>query len=263
MILMRSEANLVELESVLREKFGYGSFRPGQRELIEAALAGRDALGVLPTGGGKSLTYQLPATLLQDVTIVVSPLIALMTDQVEAFNRRGSSRAVALHSNLAVGEAGRILAQVRSGKVSLLYVAPERLELSGFRELLMALKPKLFVIDEAHCVSQWGYDFRPSYLGLQQIVAALRPCPVLALTATATPETRRDIATNLNLDHPLLFVAPFDRPNLSLEVHDCKPGDKPRRLLQLVREQAGRGSQIVYVGRRKDADEIAATFSSY
>src|SRR5688572_15403921 len=205
MIPMQWRTTGLELESVLRDRLGYGAFRPGQRELIEAVLQGRDTFGVLPTGGGKSLTDPLPAMLLQDYTVVISPLIALMTDQVEAFNRRGSSRAVALHSNLAAGEAGRILAQVRSGKVSLLYVAPERLELSGFRELLVALKPKLFVIDEAHCVSQWGYDFRPSYLGLQQIVAALRPCPVLALTATATPETRRDIATNLDLDHPLLF----------------------------------------------------------
>jgi ATP-dependent DNA helicase RecQ len=263
MIFMQSEANVLELESVLREKFGYGSFRPGQRELIEAVLDGRDALGVLPTGGGKSITYQLPATLLQDVTIVVSPLIALMTDQVEAFNRRGGSLAVALHSNLPPGEAARVLAQVRGGRASLLYVAPERLELPGFRELMVALKPKLFVIDEAHCVSQWGYDFRPSYLALQQIVSALRPSPVLALTATATPPTQGDIVRGLNLDHPLLFVAPFDRPNLSFEVHPCKAGDKPHRLLQLVREQAGKGSQIVYVGRRKDADEIAATLSSY
>jgi ATP-dependent DNA helicase RecQ len=263
MIFMQPEANARELESVLREKFGYDSFRPGQRELIEAVLAGRDALGVLPTGGGKSLTYQLPATLTQEVTIVVSPLIALMTDQVEAFNRRGGQRAAALHSNLPSGEAARVLAQVRGGKASLLYVAPERLELPGFRELIAALNPKLFVIDEAHCVSQWGYDFRPSYLALQQIASALRPCPVLALTATATPPTQRDIVRSLNLDHPLLFVAPFDRPNLSFEVHPCRTGDKPRRLLQLVREQVGKGSQIIYVGRRKDADEIAITLSSY
>jgi len=250
------------LESALRENFGFESFRSGQKELIEAILAGKDALGVLPTGGGKSLIYQLPATLLSGLTVVVSPLIALMKDQVEAFNRRGRGLAVALHSNLPAREAGAALAQVRAGQASLLYVAPERLEFQGYRERIVGLKPRRFVIDEAHCVSQWGYDFRPSYLSLREIAAALRPSPVLALTATATPPTRSDIVTSLGLKDPLVFVAPFDRPNLRFEVHACGPAEKPRRLRRTLQEGSKGGSHIIYVGRRKDADQIAGDLSA-
>ena len=248
----------LDLQAKLKENFGFSTFRAGQRELIEAVLSGGDALGVLPTAGGKSLTYQLPATLLGGLTVVVSPLIALMKDQVDAFNRRGEAPAVALHSNLSSAEAAKALAQVRSGRVALLYIAPERLDLPGQRERMLELKPKLLVIDEAHCVSQWGHDFRPSYLALRQIIAALRPCPVLALTATATPAARKDIAASLGLEQAAVVVAPFDRPNLRFEVHSCGPGEKQRRLHRILKGIAGQGSQIVYVGRRKDADEIAA-----
>jgi ATP-dependent DNA helicase RecQ len=199
--------------------------------------------------------------LLPGLTIVVSPLIALMKDQVEAFNRRGRASAVALHSNLSAREAAAALAQVYAGKAALFYVAPERLELPGYRERILALKPRLFVIDEAHCVSQWGYDFRPSYLALKNMATALRPSPVLALTATATPPTRKDIVASLGLEDPVVFVAPFDRPNLRLEVEFCSPADKPRRLRGILNSISA-GSQIVYVGRRKDADEIAAKLSS-
>lgn len=250
------------LEDALKSHFGFTTFRPGQRELMEAVLADRDALGVLPTGGGKSLVYQLLATVRPGLTIVVSPLIALMKDQVDAFNRRGRGLAVALHSNLSRGQAAKALAQVQSGQAVLFYIAPERLELAGYRDQILALKPKLLVIDEAHCVSQWGHDFRPSYMALQGIIAKLRPCPVLALTATATPGTRKEIVAGLGLKDPLGFVAPLDRPNLRFEVYPCSRDEKPRHLLSLSKGMAGEGSHIVYVGTRKDADQITMDLRS-
>jgi ATP-dependent DNA helicase RecQ len=242
---------------VLRERFGFNPFRPGQRELVETALAGRDALGILPTGGGKSLTYQLPATLLDGLTVVVSPLIALMKDQVDAFNRRGLGLAVAIHSNLTPGDARAALDQARSGTARLLYLAPERLELPEWRGRLREAAPRLLVIDEAHCVSQWGYDFRPAYLALREVAEQLRPCAVLALTATATAAVRQDVVRQLGLRDPFVFVAPFDRPNLGLEVIPCEPREKIARLTEILRSGAGGGSHIVYVGRRRDAEEIA------
>ncbi len=251
-----------EIEKILRESFGFYEFRQGQRELIEAVLAGRDALGVLPTGGGKSLTYQLPAVLLEGLTLVVSPLIALMKDQVDAFNRRGGRRAVAIHSNQTSAETRDAVARAENGKAALLYVAPERFEFAGFREKILALKPRLFVVDEAHCVNQWGFDFRPSYLALAGMAQALRPAPILALTATATPSTRNEIIGRLGLSRPLICVAPFDRPNLRFEVHDCSPNEKMRRLLRILKESYDSGSHIVYVGRRKDADDIAAQLNA-
>ena len=249
------------LKKALQQEFGFAEFRPGQLELIQAVLSGRDALGVLPTGAGKSLIYQLPAMMMPGVTVVVSPLIALMKDQVDAFNRRGNRRAVALHSNQSAEDARKALAQVHSGEAALLYVAPERFEFAGFRERALTLKPKLFVIDEAHCVNQWGYDFRPSYLALREIAASLRPVPVLTLTATATPATRREILARLELIKPFVFVGPFDRPNLRFEVHPCTAQEKMQYLRTILNVSGKQGSHLVYVGRRKDADDIAAALS--
>ena len=245
-----------DLRKALKTHFGFDDFRPGQRALVEAALAGHDALGILPTGGGKSLTYQLPAMLSQGTTVVVSPLIALMKDQVDAFNKRNKAHAVALHSNLKGDEIGQALRLVQAGEVKLLYVAPERLEYAGFRDLLLSLKPQLFVVDEAHCVSAWGYDFRPAYRLVKECSQKLRPCAVLALTATATPAVRKDIALQLGLKNPVIQVSPFDRPNLRFEVKEMKATTKPSALRNLLQTLKG-GSAIVYVGRRKDAEEIS------
>ena len=250
-------ASGADIDRALRERFRFAGFRPGQRELVEAALAGRDALGILPTGGGKSLTYQLPAMLLDGLTVVVSPLIALMKDQVDAFNRRRLGRAVAIHSNLAPGLARVAFDQARSGVAKLLYLAPERLAIADWRLQLREAAPRLLVIDEAHCVSQWGYDFRPAYLALRETIELVRPSAVLALTATATPPVRDDVVRQLGLRDPFVFVAPFDRPNLSLEVVPCEPDDKLRRLVEILGADGAGGSQIVYVGRRRDAEEVA------
>jgi len=248
----------MQLEEVLRGRFGFPAFLAGQHELIRATMSGRDALGVLPTGGGKSMTYQLPATLLSGITLVVSPLIALMKDQVDAVNRRGHGLAVAIHSNMTSSQVRESLAKAATGEACLIYVAPERFEYPGFRDRILALKPRLFVVDEAHCVNQWGYDFRPSYLSLAGVVEELRPSPVLALTATATPATRREIVLKLGLLNPLVFVAPFDRPNLRFEVHSCDSREKMRRLRRILKGSKSGDSHIVYVGRRKDAEAIAA-----
>jgi RecQ family ATP-dependent DNA helicase len=251
------------LLSVLQRRFGHDAFRPGQLPLIEAVLSGRDALGVLPTGGGKSLIYQLPAAILPGVTVVVSPLIALMKDQVDALNRRAAVPAVAIHSHLTQDEVRQALGRLAPGKAALLYLSPERLEQPGWRERLVGLRPQLFVVDEAHCVHQWGFDFRPSYLVLKDIVEALRPCPLLALTATATPAVRQGIVARLGLQAPLVHVASFDRPNLSFEVIPCAPASKSVHLERLLHACDGAGSQIVYVGRRRDATALAAELTSH
>lgn len=242
-----------ELTTALRRLFGFAQFRAGQERVVRSVLAGRDALVVMPTGGGKSLCYQLPACLLDGVTVVISPLIALMKDQVDALAARGLA-AAAVNSSLTFTEVRAVLEGVRAGKVRLLYVAPERFASRFFMAAMAGVKVARVAVDEAHCISQWGHDFRPAYLRLKDAVARLGRPPVVALTATATPQVQDDIALRLGLHDPVRHVAGFDRHNLFLEV--VSAGRKRDVLEQYVGGRSGPG--IVYCATRKRVDEAAA-----
>ena len=250
-------------EDVLRQTFGYESFRPHQREIIDAVLAGRDVLAVMPTSAGKSICYQVPALMLEGVTVVISPLISLMADQVGALRQAGVD-ADYLNSSLDPAAQDAVLDNVRYGGCRLLYVAPERL---GDDRLLAAVTARgisLLAVDEAHCISQWGNDFRPSYQQINGFLNELpvRP-PVCALTATATETVRRDIATSLSLRDPLRVVASFDRPNLTFELrHPRDKRDRQRQLLQFVRERPD-ASGIVYCLSRKTVEEVCALLQDH
>jgi ATP-dependent DNA helicase RecQ len=237
---------------LLRGKFGFSDFLPGQAEVVEAALSGLDALAVMPTGSGKSLLYQLPAAEGSGPVVVASPLIALMRDQLRGLSDKGLP-AVALHSAQDDDEAQGAYEAVASGRARLLYVAPERLALEGTRNLLRKDRVKLFAVDEAHCVSHWGHEFRPDYRGLGEIARALG-APVLAVTATAGPRTRDDICRALFSRPPEIFIRSFARPNLSLAFAVRKPG-----LRQIV-DFIGRGKEsgIVYCNSRRRADALSA-----
>jgi ATP-dependent DNA helicase RecQ len=249
--------------AALKRVFGYETFRPGQREVVEAVLARRDALALMPTGGGKSLTYQLPAVMADGLTVVISPLIALMQDQVERLDAAGVA-ATALTSALATEERERREAAALRGAYRLLYVAPERLTSPQFLALLGALSERvglaLLAVDEAHCVSEWGHDFRPEYRQIHRVRAHYPDVPILALTATATERVRRDIVEQLRLRDPLCHVASFDRPNLYYEVRRRTPGAY-RELLGMIRalhqEQQG-APAIVYCQSRSGVDGLAA-----
>ncbi|HKQ61572.1 MAG TPA: ATP-dependent DNA helicase RecQ [Candidatus Polarisedimenticolaceae bacterium] len=239
------------LDLALGERFGLEAFRPGQREAAEAVLAGRDLVAVMPTGSGKSLCFQLPALLLEGTTVVVSPLIALMKDQVDALRARGLA-AAAVHSGLPRGERQATEAALAAGKLQLVYVAPERLASGSFRSALARTRVARLVVDEAHCISQWGHDFRPDYRRLGELRAALG-VPVAAFTATATPDVRGDIARQLDLRDPLELVTGFERPNLTLSVETCRTrADKTRALARLIEEIGTPG--IVYAATRKHVE---------
>jgi ATP-dependent DNA helicase RecQ len=250
------------LVQTLRERFGLDDFRPWQREAIEALLEGpRHALVVAPTGGGKSLCYQLPATMLGGTSVVISPLIALMDDQVRALEARGIP-ATYLASTLDAGERRRREQQLRAGAYRLVYIAPERLRNEGVVHMLRELDPPLVAVDEAHCISHWGHDFRPDYLRLGEVLAALRPPRVLACTATATPLVRDEILEKLRLpsDRTAVVLRGFARPNLHLEVSEVD-GMRDRRRLATQRlraAMAGEGGGIVYGGTRKECERFAS-----
>ena len=239
--------------TVLKQYFGHTAFRAGQAELINAILSGRDVLGVMPTGGGKSMCYQIPAILLPGVTLVISPLISLMTDQVAALTKAGV-QAAAINSSLSSDQLYQIYDQARRGAYKLLYVAPERLGTPSFCALAQELSIPLVAVDEAHCISQWGQDFRPSYLKIVDFLNSLPRRPtVAAFTATATADVREDIMRLLSLNDPFCTVTGFDRPNLFFDVQ--RPKHKMAALLELIREREGK-SGIVYCATRAHVEQV-------
>ena len=238
---------------LLRKYYGYENFRPGQKEIVEAILSGRDTLGIMPTGGGKSICYQIPALMLEGVTIVISPLISLMKDQVDTLKEYGIAAEV-INSSLSSGAFREIMASAREGKYKLLYVAPERIETEGFLSLMYDIPVAMVAVDEAHCVSQWGHDFRPSYRRIHEMIQRLPQRPIVcAFTATATPIVEKDIISLLALQSPYIYSSSFDRPNLYFEVR--KPDNKLHELQTYLKEHMNE-SGIIYCATRKTVDEV-------
>jgi len=246
-----------QLLPLLKQYFGFTSFRPLQEEIIRDSLAGKDVFALLPTGGGKSLCFQLPALARDGLTVVVSPLIALMKDQVDAL-QAGGVPATFLNSSLAAGEGRQRLRGLHNGEFRLLYAAPERLMLSGFLEDLQRWNVRLIAVDEAHCISEWGHDFRPEYRQLAQLRELLPRVPFMALTATATTRVREDIVTHLKLREPKCYVASFNRPNLTYRVI---PKNKPYDQLLAFLRARPKESGIVYCQSRKTTERVAANLT--
>ncbi len=240
--------------AVLRTSFGYPAFRPGQERAVEAVLQGRDTLVILPTGGGKSLCYQVPALMLPGLTVVISPLISLMKDQVDALTARNLP-ATFINSSLSGSEVSSRLAKAERGEVKLLYVAPERFDSGSTAERLRAIGVSLLAVDEAHCISEWGHDFRPSYLRIRSVRERLGTPPTIALTATATGDVRTDIVRQLQLDRPDTIVTGFDRANLSYSVVRTRTeADKDAALIRAL--QAHPGLAVIYASTRKAVERI-------
>ncbi|MFR9053726.1 MAG: DNA helicase RecQ [Ruminococcus sp.] len=239
--------------SVLKDYFGHDSFRDGQEQIVDALLDGRDALCIMPTGAGKSMCYQIPALLFDGVTIVVSPLISLMKDQVGSLVQSGVPAAY-INSSLSYPQFLRVLSNVEHGKYKIIYVAPERLLTDGFLDTCKKIKISMVAVDEAHCVSQWGQDFRPSYLKIISFVESLANHPIVgAFTATATNDVKEDIKKILRLENPFEITTGFDRPNLFFGV--IKSSSKDEKLIDLIRERGDR-SGIVYCATRKNVESV-------
>lgn len=251
-----------DLTRQLNDRFGFATFRPGQEDVIRAVLAGRDAMAVMPTGQGKSLCYQLPSTLLPGLTLVISPLIALMQDQVAAMRQRKIA-AAAFHSGLDGSDKSRVMQDLQQRRLQLLYLAPERMQHDGFLRLLRSLWVSLLVVDEAHCISQWGHDFRPDYLKIGRLRRELMNPPCLALTATATTRVQTDLCQRLSLRDPFRLVAGFRRENLALSVHPCRTFreklEKTERLVQVTEK----GTILIYCATRRTVEEVSAWLGQF
>lgn len=256
----RSDISWSRIHAEARARFGVHRFRPGQRELIDAALSGRNALGILPTGAGRSLAYQLPTLFLPKTIVVISPLIALMQDQKAKLDEAAID-AAKLDSTLSASEERQALAEIREGVDEIVFMTPERLEAPETIDLLMKRGVSLFVIDEAHCVSQWGHDLRPAYLGLRDAIVRLGRPPVLALTATATPEVIADVTRQLGVEGAEVIRTGVERPSLFFEVHRTVNDDAKRRHLSaILREQEGVG--LVYVATIREVELVARWIES-
>ncbi len=242
-----------QVSQIMKKHFGFTDFKPGQASIIDSILRKQDTVAVLPTGGGKSLCYQLPALMLPGLTLVISPLIALMKDQVDALSLQGIPASF-INSSLTGSEIDQRMYLAAQGGLQLLYVAPERLESEQFNQLLADLPLSLVAVDEAHCISQWGHDFRPSYIHIGSWISSLPERPILAaFTATATERVRQDIITGLGLNNPQMFVNSFDRPNLRFTVE--KSGDRSRYIRQYLKDHAGQAG-IIYAATRKEVDKL-------
>ena len=254
-----TQATIADARAILKARFGYDQFRPGQENAVSAVLEGRDTLVVLPTGGGKSLCYQVPALLLPGLTVVMSPLISLMKDQVDALVAKGVP-ATFVNSTLSQAEVAARMARVASGDVRLLYVAPERFDFGSVAERLKSIGVSLLAVDEAHCISEWGHDFRPSYLRIAKVRERLGWPGVIALTATATPHVRADIARQLRLEKPETIITGFDRTNLTYHVVPAtSDDDKASSMAGILRENEG--VAIVYAATRRNVEKVARTLA--
>lgn len=251
----RTFSKSATLAELLQDAFGFSKFRPNQEAVCQAVTAGKDALLVMPTGSGKSLCYQLPGLARGGTTLVISPLIALMDDQVLKLKERGFA-VECIHSGRDRETSRRVCSEYLGGRLQFLFIAPERLRVGGFPEMLAKRKPLLIAIDEAHCISQWGHDFRPDYRMLGQYLPSLRPAPVLALTATATPLVQNDIAIQLGLTEPTHFIHGFRRENIGIEIVEALPSERPPLALEILIEAKHRPA-IVYAPTRKQADSLA------
>ncbi len=244
------------LEKELEKYFNFSKFRPGQKEIVQSIMDGKDVVALMPTGGGKSLCFQLPAILNKNISIVISPLIALMQDQVDALNARGIA-ATYINSSLDQYEIAERFNDIKNGKTKIVYIAPERFGNREFQKLFSDLDVYLLAVDEAHCVSQWGHDFRPDYLSVKEYIALLKKRPIVAaFTATATPEVKDDIIERLALSDPAVFVRGFDRPNLKFFVREnLKKNERIDEALRIVRSIEGSG--IIYAITRKETEAVA------
>ena len=249
----------MDARDALRRTFGFDHFRPGQQEAVAAALEDRDSLIVMPTGSGKSLCYQLPGLMRDDLTLVVSPLVSLMQDQVDALGTIAPGRVALVNAQRGAATNAEVIRRVLQSELSLLYVAPERFAARGFVDALRKVRVGLFVVDEAHCVSQWGHDFRPDYFSLADAAARVNARATVALTATATPQVADDIARRLRLRDPVRIATGFDRPNLTFAVvPSANESDKHRGIAAALREP-GALPAIVYAGTRNASERLRPT----